>query len=504
MNINYAEYRDKVYACWIGKNIGGTMGAPYEGTTEILEVKGFKTKKGEVLPNDDLDLQLVWLNAAEQNGIQAINARLLGQYWLSFITPPWNEYGIAKCNIRSGVLPPASGDFNNDWKNSNGAWIRTEIWACIFPARPDCAALYAIEDASVDHGVGEGTNAAVFISAMQSAAFVLSGIRACIDVALSKIPEGCRVANSVRKAIECFENNIPVNEARNIICNQNADLGNGWFEAPSNVGYTVLGLLYGNGDFKKSMLTAINCGDDTDCTAATVGATLGILGGTKAIPDDWREYIGDEIATVSICRGTAVGIPSSCTELSERVIRLAVRSADCIYDTPHYRGNWQRVTFADEPTGITADDVAKNAEPTEQALSERYTECPLVKNRMAELKPNTVMQSFIFAYAAASVDSLTVNRESGNRLHLHIASKINELGNIPYMLSFRWWLPEGFTADGPTSAFLPGVERHTDGCVDLDFTLHCGENVLPKNRIVLEITSDSRGEAGYIPIVLFG
>ena len=45
--------------------MGGTIGAPYEGKREVLDIKGFATKKGEVLPNDDLDLQLVWLYAVE-------------------------------------------------------------------------------------------------------------------------------------------------------------------------------------------------------------------------------------------------------------------------------------------------------------------------------------------------------------------------------------------------------------------------------------------------------
>ena len=47
MILNYAEYKDKVNACWIGKNIGGTMGTPYEGKREYLDIKGFVTKKGE-------------------------------------------------------------------------------------------------------------------------------------------------------------------------------------------------------------------------------------------------------------------------------------------------------------------------------------------------------------------------------------------------------------------------------------------------------------------------
>ena len=112
-------------------------------------------------------------------------------------------------------------------------------------------------------------------------------------------------------------------EARERILKQNEDIGDGWFEAPSNVAYAVLGLLYGEGDFKKSMITAINCGDDTDCTGATVGATLGIIGGLKAIPEDWKAYIGDGIVTISLAGGVLYGIPKTCTELTERVAAAA-------------------------------------------------------------------------------------------------------------------------------------------------------------------------------------
>ena len=56
MKLNFNEYKDKVRACWIGKNIGGTIGGPYEGVREKLNITGFSTKPGEALPNDDLDL----------------------------------------------------------------------------------------------------------------------------------------------------------------------------------------------------------------------------------------------------------------------------------------------------------------------------------------------------------------------------------------------------------------------------------------------------------------
>ena len=84
---NRAEMRDKIYACWMGKNIGGTLGTPYEGQQKINDIKGFATEPGEALVNDDLDLQLVWLRAVEQHGYRAINERLLGEYWLTYNSP---------------------------------------------------------------------------------------------------------------------------------------------------------------------------------------------------------------------------------------------------------------------------------------------------------------------------------------------------------------------------------------------------------------------------------
>ena len=214
MKLNRQTYKDKVYACWIGKNIGGTIGGPYEGKREILDVKGFITKPKEPLPNDDLDLQLAWLRAVDELGPQNINSKTLGEYWISWVTPHWNEYGICKANMRDGLLPPLSGEINNEeWKHSNGAWIRTEVWACLYPAMVEQAIRFAYEDASVDHGFGEGTYAAIFVAAMESAAFVIQDAYALLRIGLSKIPADCRVARSVKIVIKAFEAGVPWQEA---------------------------------------------------------------------------------------------------------------------------------------------------------------------------------------------------------------------------------------------------------------------------------------------------
>ena len=149
MKLNMHEYKDRVKACWIGKNIGGTMGGPYEGYKGFLDIQGFSTPENVVLPNDDLDLQIVWLQAVARLGARGINATTLGEFWLTFVAPYWNEYGRGKTNMRMGILPPLSGDAFNTWKHSNGGWIRSEIWACLAPGAPDVAVKYAREDHNV-------------------------------------------------------------------------------------------------------------------------------------------------------------------------------------------------------------------------------------------------------------------------------------------------------------------------------------------------------------------
>lgn len=499
MKINYEAYKDKVKACWIGKNIGGTIGTPYEGTHDLLDVKGFNSKPGEPLPNDDLDLQLVWLHALENEGAHKVSADLLGEYWLDLITPYWNEYGIGKTNMQRGLIPPTSGDVNNDWKNSNGAWIRTEIWACTAPACPELAVKFAIEDAKVDHGTGEGTYAAAFVAAMQCSAFALSSARECVDIAFSAVPETSRVYKSVRAVIDAYDSGKSWQEARNTVLEMNADLGSGWFEAPSNVAYTVLGLLYGENDFKKSIILATNCGDDTDCTAGTVGATLGILYGTKIIPKDWSEYIGDRIITCSVVN-VSIGriFPKTCSELSERVTAIApsiLYTEEACYETLSKR--FPKFTSFTDGEAVT--------DGAYEELQERIAS---VKESRLNLKENSVEIEEAMLKLRASTSKVEISPLDEIKVELDLRQrKCIQLRQYP--LEFRWLLPDGFSAEGPKSALIKADEsgmhtHHGDGKLSLSFTLRAGESIMPTQRCVLEITSPGRHTAIYLPIVLLG
>ena len=67
ITFNEAEFRGKVYACWLGKSIGGTLGMPFEGRRETHSLTFYDPVPDKPSANDDLDLQLLWLKAIEEN-----------------------------------------------------------------------------------------------------------------------------------------------------------------------------------------------------------------------------------------------------------------------------------------------------------------------------------------------------------------------------------------------------------------------------------------------------
>jgi ADP-ribosylglycohydrolase len=323
-SINEAEFRDKVYACWLGKNIGGTLGMPFEGKTNVNNITFYtKIKEGEPAANDDLDLQILWLKAMEENNYHA-DAYTLGEYWLKYVPVTWNEYGIGKANMRLGIMPPLSGEYNNaKWKTSNGAWIRSEIWACLAPGNPMLAAQFAWNDACVDHGCTEGTFAEIFTATLESAAFVEKDRDKLIQFALSMIPDNCRVAKAVNTAVEAKKNNKTWQQAREAVISVTEELG--WFQAPRNVAFTMIGWLFGEDDFGKSICIAVNCGDDTDCTGATLGSIFGIIYGTKIIPEKWRAPIGDGIKTVAV---SGFEVPENLQVLTDKTVAAQKKVAE--------------------------------------------------------------------------------------------------------------------------------------------------------------------------------
>ena len=341
MLMDFATLKDKVYGCWTGKNIGGVLGAPFECKRGLFDVTFYtQDLTGGPPPNDDLDLQIIWLAAAERYG-RNVNASILGEYWLSYVIPNWVEYGMGKNNMRAGLVPPFSGYVDNIYKDSCGCFIRSEIWACLAPGRPEIAARYAYEDAIVDHA-DEGMYGEVFCAAIQSAAFAESDKDKLLEIGLSYIPGECAVARCVKEARRCYKEGAAFADMRKRVhstapgtfgiqgkkrgeapAGDLAEEGQPGLDAPENIGYMVAAWYYGEGDFGNSLCMVVNCGEDTDCTAATLGALMGIISGGAALPEKWTSPIDDKIVTMCIDKTSGgIWVPGTVTALTDRILRL--------------------------------------------------------------------------------------------------------------------------------------------------------------------------------------
>lgn len=485
ITLNRDQLRDKVCGCWMGKVIGGTLGAPYECCTEILNVQGYSTPPGEPIPNDDLDLQLVWLKVLQTHGPLGINNRVLGEYWIDCIPPSCNEYGVCKANMRAGLQPPLSGIFENKWKDSNGAWIRTEIWACIAPGCPDIAIRYAYEDASVDHGNGEGVYAALFTAAIQSGAFVVSDRDELIRIGLSKIPPDCRVARSISIVLKAHSEGCTWKEARELVVADSSDLG--WFQAPANIAFMVIGWMYGEHDFGKSITIATNCGDDTDCTAGTLGSILGIILGRSNIPSEWSDPIGDRIVTCSVDRW-ACPVPEAVGELTDLVVEQIPGALVA------FKGH------------VRVDGGATDL----SALAEIKLDSDAVAKSLWNRSPYAVDYDFVHIKATLDYgrDPL-IKPGVPFKLILRLTARDQMLS--PRHFDIIWHLPSGWSSSPAERlhVMLDYVEHGTTmlgaeekrGGYSIPMELTAGSVCEGANRAMLEIRPEGRPTVGLIPVV---
>lgn len=329
MNTN--QYHDKVLACWLGKAVGGTLGMPYEGFEGPFSLDYYSPVPDRMIPNDDLDLQIVWACILRDMPTPRVDRDIFVSAWRDNIQFPWDEYGVAKRNLCDGLQPPLCGSFDNWFKNGMGAAIRSEIWACLAPGKPDLAAAYAYEDACLDHAE-EGIWAEVLLACMASAAFVETNIDTIVDIGLQHIPENSLLKKALADTRAWWKASGDWLEVRGKILERYGH--ENFTDVTMNLAFVMLALLAGKGDFGKSICLANNCGKDTDCTAASVGAILGIMN-PEGIEDRWLKPIGRQVVLSEEIVG--ISTPETIDELTELVMDLRQRLGEAYpkpRDTP--------------------------------------------------------------------------------------------------------------------------------------------------------------------------
>ena len=314
-----SDYEHRVYAGWLGKCIGVRFGAPLENWTyqdirdHLGELDGYlPLPEGKIFkPDDDTNLPLILIRALQYYGPE-ITAEQMGDAWLNYLgdqraTLWWGGYGVstehtAYLNLKAGTPAPDSGSTALNgvvMAEQIGGQIFSDIWGLVAPNDPALAADYAAKAASVSHD-GNGVYGGMFIAAMVSAAFSENDPQRLIEAGLSVIPEQCEYAQTVRAVLD-FHRQQPDDwhAAYHFIAERWGDYP-GVVHIIPNAAVIVMALLYGEGDFSRSIQIANMAGWDTDCNVGNVGAIMGVAVGLEGIETRWREPMNDLLVAASI------------------------------------------------------------------------------------------------------------------------------------------------------------------------------------------------------------
>ncbi len=324
-SISKVVLKDKIKGGWAGQTIGVTFGGPYEfqfNGTFIQDYQTLEWGENKIRENmlnnaglyDDIYMDLTFVDILERVGLDApvdsfANAFANAGYTL------WHANQSARYNILNGVKAPLSGD----WKHNPHAddidfQIESDFAGLMNPGMPQSASAISDKVGPIMN-FGDGWYGGVFVSNMYALAFFDNNIQTIIKGALKAIPPQSNFYKCIADVIK-WHQQYP------------ADWHQAWFElqkkwssdvgcpdgvfnafnidAKINAAYVVLGLLYGNGDFGKTIEIAARSGQDADCNPSTAGGIVGTMLGYNNIPDYWKislkeaESIDFKYTTVSL------------------------------------------------------------------------------------------------------------------------------------------------------------------------------------------------------------
>jgi len=167
----------------------------------------------------------------------------------------------------------------------------------IAPGDPALAADLARRAASVSHD-GEAIYAAQVIAAVEALAFVERDITALLDAAVAFIPGDSTICRVIDDLCEWRDQTDDWRQAyRKLAAGYGYDRYGGGCHVVPNHGVVILSLLWGEGDFQKTMMIVNTCGWDTDCNSGNAGCIMGIRGGLDGIDagPDWRGPVADRL-----------------------------------------------------------------------------------------------------------------------------------------------------------------------------------------------------------------
>ncbi len=336
---NTAPLYDKILGAITGRACGCLLGKPIEGIssselTSLLKETGNSPMTRYILKSDvdgvnvnnytfplankcyadvvdgmpvddDTNYTVLSQEIIEQYG-RDFTPRNVADAWLKY--QPKDAYctaeRVAFCNFIKGYEPPYSATYKNPYREWIGAQIRTDYYGYINPGNPELAAEMAWRDASISH-VKNGIYGAMFISSMLAIAAITNNLEDIILGGLAQIPHTSRLHEDIMLIFNAYKEGKSQKDCFKIITDKyDSSTSYGWTYTNPNAMIVVASLLYGKGDFGKSICMAVEVGFDTDCNGATVGSIFGMANGISSIPSEWTKPVNDKIHTSIFGIGT--------------------------------------------------------------------------------------------------------------------------------------------------------------------------------------------------------
>lgn len=329
----------KIKGAWLGRAVGCLLGKPIEGirsdelipflketdnypmhryilSTDVTEEthkkykfwfkdKPFADTVDGMPVDDDTNYVVLAQKIIEEFG-RDFESNDVATAWLKYqsVHSYFTAERIAYVNFINCLNPPASAVYKNVCREWIGAQIRGDYFGYINPGNPEAAAEMAYKDARISH-VKNGIYGEMFVSAMIACAAVTDSIDDIILGGLAQIPATSRLYEAVMKIYNGYKKGVTVEECFNIIhSDYDEHTDHGWCHTISNAMIVTAALLYGDGDFGKSICCAVGMAFDTDCNGATVGSILGMRGTVDCIDEYWSKPINCKIHTSIFGVGT--------------------------------------------------------------------------------------------------------------------------------------------------------------------------------------------------------
>lgn len=327
LRLDRAALFDRLHGGWLGRCVGCTLGKPLELMGTYKDVEAMLRRAGayplsDYVPlvfeslwdhphgsvnvhdayrenlqsaprDDDLDYTILNLRLLEQHG-HAFTTEQVAQRWLEDLAynNTYTAERIAYANLVKQYAPPETALHRNPFREFIGAQIRADIFGFTAPGDPAAAAQRAYVEARLSH-VKNGVYGAMLVAAMIAAAFVAPDVGSIVQAGLAVVPRRSRLAEGVRMVSEQVRAGAPWQNVAAAILRLFPD--HDPVHVLPNACIVVLALLYGDGDFERTTITAALCGLDADCNAATVGSIVGVLRGAQELDPKWTEPLHDRV-----------------------------------------------------------------------------------------------------------------------------------------------------------------------------------------------------------------